>query len=368
MRIALLVERFEPDMGGVENVVWNLAREFVRRGDETHVFARKADEAEGVVVHRLEVPSFWQPLRVTRFAQETRRAIQGRSWDAIHSFSRTLEQDVFHAGGGSHADYMRETYGATGAALRRLSPRHALLRSLDRRIFTDPRQTIQCVSQMVKEQIAARFGTPEERLRVVHNGVDVARFAPQTNAASRDPLRLELDAKDAVVWLLAGSGWRRKGLDTALAALAQVSDPRTHLWVAGHDDPRIWKARAEEHGVDERVRFIGNRCDLERCLAAADGLLLPTRYDAFGMVCLEAAAAGRPVITSGQAGAAELLAGAARVVARPDDVAGFADAMDALARDEPRRTLGEAGLQIAREHDWSHQAEKLRNLYRECQT
>ncbi len=365
MRVALVVERFEPDKGGVENVVWNVARELVRCGDEPHVFARVAAESPGVAVHRLSVPAFWQPIRVSEFARQSRRALESHSWDAVHSFSRTLHQDIFHAGGGSHADYMLETYGRSGAALRRATPRHALLLALERRIFADPKQTIQCVSQMVRREIAARFATPESRLRVVPCGVDIARFDPGENAQYREPLRNELDAKDAVIWLLAGSGWRRKGLDTALAALAMTDDRRTQLWVAGNDDPRAWRAAAEERGVGDRVRFIGNRGDLERWLSAADGLLLPTRYDAFGMVCLEAAAAGRPIITSGRAGAAELLTGAAEVVARPGDVRGFAKAMDALADPGRRGALGEAGLGIARSHGWPSQVEKLRGLYRE---
>ena len=105
------------------------------------------------------------------------------------------------------------------------------------------------------------------------------------------------------MWLFAGSGWRRKGLDTALAALAGAESRNTHLWVAGGDTVKPWQERAARLGLGERVRFLGSRSDMESLYAAADGLLLPDPLrPAFGLVCLEAAASGIPVVTCESAG------------------------------------------------------------------
>ena len=113
----------------------------------------------------------------------------------------------------------------------------------------------------------------------------------------------------------------------------------------------------------ERVRFLGPRTDLERVYAACDGLLLPTRYDAFGLVCLEAAAAGRPVVTSATAGASELVADAGVVVDDAEDAAGFAAALDTLSDPARRHELGEAGRVVAQQHGWKSHVETLRALY-----
>ena len=158
MRVALVVERFEPAGGGIEQAVWQIAHGLAKAGDEVHVIARRATPSQSVVLHPVQVPTFWQPLRVTRFSRQAGREARlgGHAFDIVHGFSRTLHQDVFHAGGGSHAHYMARTYGRLGAALRRASPRHATLLRLERKIFADRSQTVQCVSEMVRREIGER--------------------------------------------------------------------------------------------------------------------------------------------------------------------------------------------------------------------
>ena len=363
MRIALVVERFEPSGGGVEQAVWNVAHALAEAGDDVHVIARKLADSPCVSARPVRVPTFWQPLRVLRFSQAAGAAASAGRYDVVHSFCRTRHQDLFNAGGGSHADYMLSAYGELGTALRRVSPRHALQLAMERRIFADPRQLIQCVSELVRDQIAGRFGVPDDRLAVVHNGVDAQRFEPERHRDAGRALRREQGAEERSVWLFAGSGWRRKGLDTALDALARCEDDSALLWVAGNDDVRTWQRRAGALGLAARVRFLGARSDMERVYAAADALILPTRYDAFALVALEAGAAGLPVVISAAAGAAELLGEAAIVIEDPEDASAFAQAMTRLSAPGLRASLGEAGRKVAAQHDWHEHAAKLRTLY-----
>ncbi|MFT5442407.1 MAG: UDP-glucose:(heptosyl)LPS alpha-1,3-glucosyltransferase [Myxococcota bacterium] len=364
MRVALVIERFEAAGGGGEQVAWNVARELVRSGDEVHVLCRCGTDAPGLTVTRLATPSFWQPLRVRTFARRVKRALADHNYDAVHSFSRTLGQDIFHVGGGCHAQYMQKAYSRSGALLRRLSPRHQTLLSLESRIFADPKLVAQCVSHRVQREIAGRHGVPLSRLPVVHCGVDVERFAPKSDASARLEVRKELGVDRQTAWLFAGSGWQRKGLDRAITALANVRDRSTQLWVAGKDSQTKWRARAAREGVDGRVLFLGERSDLERVYAAADGLLMPSRYDAFGLVCLEAAAAGLPVIVSAQTGASELFGDCGRVIEHDDDPMAYAHAMDELASSESREQLGALAHTMASQHDWSAHVARLRVLYK----
>ena len=69
MRIALILERFEPRAGGVENVGWIVAHELARAGDEVHVVARKAAPTREIRLHQVEVSNRWQPLRVVEFSR-----------------------------------------------------------------------------------------------------------------------------------------------------------------------------------------------------------------------------------------------------------------------------------------------------------
>jgi UDP-glucose:(heptosyl)LPS alpha-1,3-glucosyltransferase len=366
LRIALVVERFEPRGGGVEGVAWTVAHGLAAGGDAVRVLARRAEApaGPGVRVEVVPAPACWQPLRVLLFSRRAGRAARAAPCDVVHSFARTRHQDVYRAGGGSHAAYMRRAYGPAGARLRRASPRHAVLLAIESAVFADPRQVVQCNSEMVRRELRDGHGVPEARLALVWNGVDLERFHPRLRESERERVRAELGARaEATAWLLVGAGLRRKGLDTALRALAAGGPADAELWVCGRERPEPWRALAERLGVAARVRLLGARPDVERLYAAADALLLPTRYDAFANVCLEAAAAGLPVVTSGANGAADLLRGAALVVDDPEDAVGFAKALDALADPALRSRLGTAARARAEERSWARHLEELRALY-----
>lgn len=360
MRVALVIERFEPGIGGVENVAWRLADGLARAGDEVHVVARRATPRSSVKLHRVRVPTFWQPLRVLAFSHAAAREAPRGVFDVVYSLARTLHQDLYRAGAGSHLDYLRRRFDAPARQLRKLSPRHAVLAGFEQRVFADASQQIVCNSEMVRGEIAQRHRVAPERLSLIRNGVELEHYAHSSHARAR--VRGELAGGGDVVFLFAGSGFARKGLDTALRALARVRAP-AQLWVAGRDDVAAWRRLASALGVAERVRFLGYRPDLPAVFAAADALVLPTRYDAFANVCLEAAAAGLPVVTSGANGAAELFREAGRVVEDPDDVAGFVAALETLHEPATRRQCGEAAREIAAAYGWDSHVAALRALF-----
>jgi UDP-glucose:(heptosyl)LPS alpha-1,3-glucosyltransferase len=362
LKIGLVIERFEPGGGGVEAIAWTVAHALEAAGDEVHVVARQASDSSRLAVHRVRVSAAWQPLRVLHFSRAAAAHTRLLGCDVVHSFSRTRHQDVFRAGGGSHAEYLLRSYGRWARRWRRISPRHAVLLGIERRVFADPRQVIQCNSAMVERELAARYRIPPERRVVIPNGVDLERFRPNRDAAGAR-MRADLGVGHRGVWLLAGSGLRRKGLDTALRALAQGGPPDAELWVAGRDDPRPWQRLAEDLGVGGRVRFLGPRGDMQIVYAAADALILPTRYDAFANVCLEAAASGVPVVTTPRNGAAEALGDGTRVIEDPADAEGFAAALDELADPATRDAMGRAARRRAEAFSWDAHVAALRALY-----
>jgi UDP-glucose:(heptosyl)LPS alpha-1,3-glucosyltransferase len=362
VRIALVIEQFAPQ-GGVEGAAWQLAHGLAAAGDEVSVVARRAEPSPAVALRPVRVSAAWQPARVLAFSRAAARAAPRGAFDLVHSFSRTRHQDVYSADGGSHAEYMDRQYAGFGRLARRVSPRHAVLLGIERGIFADPTQTVLCPSRFVADSMTRRHGVPAARLAVIPYGVDLERFHPGRRPEARAALRAELGAGDAPVWLLVGAGWRRKGLDVALRALAGAQAPDARLWVAGGDAVGPWRGLATSLGVGERVRFLGRRSDVERLYAAADALLLPTRYDAFGAVCLEAAATGIPVVTSAAAGAAEVLGDGGLVVPDAEDAAGFAAALDALADADARGARGEAARKAAEAHSMAARVAAVRALY-----
>jgi glycosyltransferase involved in cell wall biosynthesis len=135
------------------------------------------------------------------------------------------------------------------------------------------------------------------------------------------------------------------------------------LWVAGNDDPKPWRDLAAALGVGARVRWLGRGRDAAALCAAADALILPTRYDAFANACLEAAAAGLPVVTSACNGAAEILGDGGIVVPDAEDAAAFARALERLADPGELRFRGAAARSVAESFGWPQHIAGLRELY-----
>jgi len=359
VRTAISIENFRPGPGGVEGVAWQLARELGELGVDLTVLCRQAaaPAPPGVRVETLGGLAFWQPLRVLDFSRRSARAIAAGDFDIVQAFSRTRHQDVYRAGGGSHAVYMERVY-ARPALLRRLSPRHRALLSIEEAVFRDERQTLLCNSKLVAGELAARYGVAAARLAVIYNGVDLERFHPRERELRGARLRSELGL-DGPVALFVGSGFARKGLDRAIAGLA-AAGVKADLVVAGAGDPSAFRRQAEALAIGARVHFLGIRSDVAELYAAADLFVLPTRYDPFANVCLEAMAAGVAVATTPRNGAAELVSPGENGFVCEDD---FAPAFRALEDPARLRALGERARVVAEGFGWREHATSVLALW-----
>jgi UDP-glucose:(heptosyl)LPS alpha-1,3-glucosyltransferase len=356
VRVALVIEHFRASGGGVEQAFFRLVRELAHRELEITVVCRQAETAVAAGASLVAVggPRFWQPLRVLEFSRRAARASRG--YDVVHSYSRTRRQHIYRAGGGSHAAYLEQAY--TDPRRRRWSPRHFTLLALEQAVFRDESQIIQCNSQRVADEIGQRFGVASERLVTIYNGVDARHFTPERREARGGPLRSALGLEGPVA-LFVGHGFRRKGLDRAIDGLAR-SGSKAELVVVGRDDPAPWREHALRLGVAERVHFIGERADVADLHAAADALVLPTRYDAFANACLEAMASGLPVATTPANGAAELIEpGVSGWVVEED----FSPVFHALEDAERLRGMGAAARLRAETLSWEAHAQRVVELY-----
>ena len=253
--------------------------------------------------------------------------------------------DLYRAGEGTHRGYL-EAMGRPA----KVSPYHRYVIYLERRMFLlDHIRHIVAISAGGKVEIERLYGTPPERVSLVYNGVDLARFDPATLAPQRDPARAELGLAPGT-WcvLFVGSGFERKGLGPLIEGLALHADRSARLVVAGKGDPAPYQALAARLGVGERLTWTGPRADVERLYAAADLVALPARYEPFGNVHLEALASGRPVLSSARAGGAELIAGGVNGwVAREVSGPAIAEALERL-RAADAVALGRARAGIGR--------------------
>jgi glycosyltransferase involved in cell wall biosynthesis len=200
----------------------------------------------------------------------------------------------------------------------------------------------------------------------VYNGSDPAVFDRSRHPDARAELRRQFAlAPDTPIALLIGT-YARKGLETAILAIAR-SGNALHIAVAGAGDVELARRWAERAGIATRLHLLGPRRDVDRLYAAADIFILPTRYEPFGMVIAEAMQSELPVVVSGCAGAAELIAHGQNgfVVEAADDVEGFATHLKALAADpDLRRRVGRAARAATLGLAWSEVAAQTEAVYR----
>jgi len=277
-------------------------------------------------------------------------------WGARRRFARALAADrpevaVFHSAW---------SHGIFAPAARRARVRVAFWLhdavsggAAEARARHTPPDLAVCTSAWTQGTLAALFpGVPAE---VVHPAVP----APADHAAERAAVRAELGTDDEAVVILQASRMEPwKGHRPHLEALARLGDrPRWSCWMAGgarrpHERRHAeeMRALAERLGIGGRVRWLGERTDVPRLLAAADLLCQPNLGpEPFGITYVEAMYAGLPVVAAATGGALEIVTDATGVLVPAGDAPALANALRTLASDAAlRRRLGEAGPARAR--------------------
>ncbi|MBV8046662.1 MAG: glycosyltransferase family 4 protein [Paludibacterium sp.] len=311
IRLAIVRQRYNP-AGGAERFV-SRALDVLRDAGSLDVslLARRWEPIEGIRAVTVAPFYFGNVWRDWGFARAARRVWLAEGFDLVQSHERIPGCDVYRAGDGVHARWLalrRQTMGFWRRLSLWLNPYHHYVCRAERRMFLDPRlKLVICISQMIKREIQQTFGLPDERLAVIYNGVDTEAFHPSLRERHRAAMRAAWDIPDdAPLLLFVGSGFERKGVARALKAIE--AHAQIYLVVVGADKHLArYQRLAESLGLARRVRFCGPQQDVKPFYGMADGFLLPTLYEPFGNVCIEALACGLPVLTSTTCGAAELI-------------------------------------------------------------
>jgi UDP-glucose:(heptosyl)LPS alpha-1,3-glucosyltransferase len=340
-RVALVRGRYDP-AGGAERFVQNAIGALRAQGASLTVITRSWPDHDGsaIILDPFHIGSLW---RDASFARAVCAELARRRFDLVQSHERIACCDVYRAGDGVHAcwlDNRARIQGPLGRWASRWSPHHRYVLAAERALFTHPRlRAVICNSEMVRREIAQRFGTPEAKLVLIRNAVDTAVFHPGLRDAQRAAVRQQLELPgDANVVLHVGSGFERKGIARLLAALARLPDA-VHALIVGKDKHlERFRRLADRLGLAARVHFTGGLTDVKPCYGAADVFCLPTLYDPFPNAALEAMASGLPVVTSTRCGAAELI--------EPGYNGFVCDALDVTALAEAMRRAAERSFEM----------------------
>jgi D-inositol-3-phosphate glycosyltransferase len=375
------------EAGGMNVYVRETAAELARLGHVVDVFTRDTgstpavqEPAPGVRVIALEagprvplgkeqqvehLPGFLNALRAFREREALR-------YDVVHSHywmsgwvGRHLQRlwDVPHVS-------MFHTLGEVKRRAR-IEEQEPERRIEAERLVTLTADRIVAASPHEKGLLMRLYGAGDQRVSVIPCGVNLDRFQPRDRAAARAALGLPAPDGGQVV-LFVGRLEPLKGVELLIDAVAELEDSAPLLLIVGGDDraavyQAALRARAAAAGIEARTRFVGAVAQelLPDYYSAADVCVVPSYYESFGLVALEAMACGVPVVASRVGG----LVGTVR-----DGETGFlipwrcpqpfADKIDLLlSNEELRRSLGAAAREQAQRFRWSEVAAQLAALY-----
>ncbi len=221
-----------------------------------------------------------------------------------------------------------------------------------------------CVSSGVADEIATYYPRLASRVVTIPNGVDVESFRPYLRARDAASLRAQLGIPEGcLVAVFVGGEWQRKGLRSALEALAQA--PMWTLVVAGTGDEGAYRALAHELNVAESVYWLGPVRDIPVVYELGDAFVLPSRYETFSLVTYEAAASGLPLLATPVHGVRDLLRDGGNGFFIDEGPASLAARLNQLGEDASRRMrMGEAARRDALRFGWIQMCESQFELFR----
>jgi UDP-glucose:(heptosyl)LPS alpha-1,3-glucosyltransferase len=358
-------------VGGMERQLAELATGLVERGHPVTVLARACELPPHPGIRWIRVPGPTRPFALAYpwfflvgsfLLRRHRRGLVHTTGALV--FNRADTSTVHFC----HRAFVRHS-GRTSRARRRTAAHRVnswigtrLSLMAERWCYRPGRTTsIVGVSQGVAREVELEFPRMAGRVSVIPNGVDLREFGEDTTARRRVRARFGLDDGELVA-VFVGGEWDRKGLRFVIESL-----PRARQWrliVVGEGDRAEYTDVAAAAGVADRVRFAGEAAAVGPFYSAADGFVLPTAYEAFPLVSLEAAAAGLPLLITPVNGVEELLVEGGNGWFIERDAGVIADRLGRLATDPGlRRSMGVAAREAAAGFGWPQVIDRYSQHY-----
>lgn len=372
MNLLFPIFRYFPH-GGLQRDMLRIAEEAIRRGHRVTVCTMEWRGSEpppqGVEVEILPARGFTNHARARNFADDVRRYAAGKKFDLVFGFNRMPGLDFYFAADNCFA----RTAARHPAMVLALLPRYRTFLAFERAVMSPEAKTrILYLTAVQKQHFIEEYGTPAGRFSLLPPGIPPDRKRPPDAAAVRERKRAELGiAPDGILLLEVGSGFRTKGVDRMLRALAALPKPvaaKTRLFVAGHETSSAFAVLAKQLKLVGKVVFGGGRNDVGELLLAADLLVHPARNEATGTVLVEALAAGTPVLCTANCGFANYVGeSGGAVLPEPFDDAKFLHLLEEILTSPGRlENMREAAVAYGENADFYRRAAVAVDLLEEA--
>ena len=303
MKLAFALFKYFP-YGGLQRDCIKIAQECVRRGHRVDIYTleQTGEAPAGLSIICLPAKSSLNYRKYERFARDVRTIIDGDNYDGLIGFNKMPGLDVYYA-----ADPCYAAKVAGRSPVYRLLPRTRSFLQAEQAVFSSVSGThVLLISPAEQEVFEEIYGIPSSRMTLLPPGIQKDRMMPTGYESIRQEKRSELGLDhDSRLLVMIGSGFKTKGVDRSLRAIAALPEQvreKIVLYVVGQDNARPFERMAKQLQLDRQVIFPGGRDDIPELLFAADLLLHPAYRENTGTVLLEAMAAGLPQLVSGACG------------------------------------------------------------------
>lgn len=303
-KVALLISRYNC-IGGLEKSTKALWHAFEKRGCKVTILTTGEKSCEPNVTV-LGKSSSWSYYHLNHFDQLCKDWLQKNPQDIVFGMERTTTQTHLRAGSGVHKVYLHRR-AQQDSFFKKLSfsinPLHLSLLSKEKKAFEDPSLKVLFTnSQMVAHEILENYQVDPSKIAVVHNGVQwhewQTQFDHSQQVRKEGPFHL----------LFIGNGYQRKGLAFLLQALSLRKQKNFVLSIVGKEkNISFYKKMTAKLGLSDVVTFFGPQKNLFPFYTKADALVIPSLYDPFANVTVEASAMGLFVVSSAYNGGHEVL-------------------------------------------------------------
>lgn len=298
--------------GGLEKWSREIAEGFLKRGAEVHLLS--VDPITHPHLQGVSLPSskLFSHRRMQAFDASCIKWQKSHPMDIVFGMDRTSEQTHIRAGNGVHAAYLEKRKNIEGYSSLQvaLNPLNKTILDIEKRAFENPQLKVLFTnSYMVKNEILSHYAVPEDRIEVVHNGANTKRddFETWVEKKPLEAKRLGLDPATFHL-LFVGNGYERKGLSFLLKGMALLNRKDLHLSVVGKDRKiSHFRHLTQKLGLEKHVSFFGPQSELRPFYQVADALAIPSIYDPFANVTVEALGMGLFVLSSKHNGGKEVL-------------------------------------------------------------
>ena len=350
MRFAFCLFKYFP-YGGLQRDFLRIATECTSRGHDVHAFVSQwqGKQPPGIKVTVLKTWGWIFNHRQNKHYHHQLQHELGRTrFDCVVGFDRMPNLDIYYGADFCYIGRAVPRYGPWY----RIAPRYRHLHTFEKAVFGRNSKTlILSLSEREKSVYQQHYFTEEDRFRLLPPTLDSDRMPVPDRAIERDSMRAQLATMhDDHLLLFIGSGFKVKGLDRAITALANLPDTlrsKTRLAIIGEGESRARYAKlARKRGVRNQISFLGGRGDIPQLLSAGDLLVHPAYDENTGTVLLEAITNGLPVLATDVCGYAEHInkADAGRVLDSPFEQSHLDQTLEHMLTSPEREKWAQNGL------------------------